>query len=84
MIEYQPKAFVTEETLEIIRKRQMMLPILLFVTGHRPLAFVVGQLLHLVTPLALFVSQESIEEWAHLLSTPDGAVWLERSLQSDH
>ena len=81
MTDFQPDATHVEETLKAVQKRQMVLPFLLFVAGHRPLAFVVGQLLYLAAPLATLLGQERLMGWALLLSDPDGAALLESALQ---
>lgn len=61
-----------DETLEAVRQRQMVLPALLFLDGHRPLAFLLGQTLLLIQPLAALLGLDRLGPWAELLSEPDG------------
>ncbi len=70
----------TERLLQTIAQREMVLPVLCFVVGHRPLAFVTGQLLYLVAPLAALLGQPICSEWAALLSHPQGATLVEEHL----
>jgi hypothetical protein len=58
----------------------MALPVLCLVAGHRPLAFVTGQLLYLVAPLAALLGQPLCGEWAALLSHPQGVKLIEEQL----
>ena len=55
-------------------------PALLFVAGHKPLAFVLGQCLHALTPFASMVGWENCAQWATLLSHQDGTSLLEERL----
>lgn len=55
--------------------------VLLFVVGHRPLAFLMGQALYLVTPLADLLGFATFNQVAQLLSRPEAIVWLEQALQ---
>jgi len=69
-----------DHLLRAIAQREMALPVLCFIAGHRPLAFVTGQLLYLVAPLAALLDQPICSEWAALLSHPQGARLLEEHL----
>lgn len=66
--------------LNALQERQLGQPVLLFAAGHRPLAFVLGQCLHGLAPLAEIVGWDGCSAWATLLSHPDGAAFLEESL----
>ena len=61
-------------------RREVALPLLLFVAGHRPLAFVVGQLLYLGLPGAVVLGWPHLGDWAALLSHPHGPPLLEQAL----
>ncbi len=60
----------------------MAAPLLLFLAGHRPLAFVTGQLLHFSSPFGALLGLEGMNDWAELLSHPDGPALLESELIS--
>jgi hypothetical protein len=60
--------------------RQMTTPLLLFIAGHRPLAFFAGQALYLAAPLAALLGWRAAESWANLLSSPDAMRTLEDAL----
>lgn len=68
--------------LTAARQKDMAVPILLFLAGHRPLAFVTGQLLYMGVPFCTPFGLESVQEWASLLSHPDGPTLLESELNS--
>lgn len=70
----------TEHLLQTIAQRNMALPVLCLVASHRPLAFVTGQLLYLVAPLAALLGQPICSEWAALLSHPQGIKLIEERL----
>ena len=59
----------------------MLLPALLFLSAHRPLAFVIGQGLWLSTPLELLLPEAGLGDWAALLSHPQSSLALERLLE---
>ena len=61
--------------------RQLALPLLLFLVGHRPLAFITGQFLHLCVPGSALLGWPQIEQWASLLSHPNGPQVLEQELR---
>lgn len=60
--------------------RQLTTPLLLFMAGHRPLAFCAGQALYLVAPLAALLGWRAAGPWAELLSSPDAMRALEAAL----
>ena len=59
---------------------EMALPALMLVAGHRPLAFVAGQLLHVMSPAAALLGLPQCGQWAALLSDPAAADKLEQIL----
>lgn len=61
-----------DETLAAVRQWQMVLSALLFLAGHRPLAFLLGQTLLTLQPLAALLGLDRLGPWAKLLSQPDG------------
>ncbi len=61
-----------EATLSAFGQRRMVLPAVLFVAGHRPLAFVLGQVLLILQPLAALLGTDGLAAWADLLSHPNG------------
>lgn len=61
-----------DATLSAIGQRRMVLPAVLFVAGHRPLAFVFGQVLLILQPLAALLGSDGLASWADLLSHPSG------------
>lgn len=63
-----------------IAQREMALPLLCLVAGHRPLAFVAGQILYLLEPLAAIGGQSRWQMWAALLSDPAGYDLLTETL----
>ena len=75
-------AGVTEKVLQSIRQHEMTAPVLLFLASHRPLAFVLGQMLHVATPMADLLGWSGCDDWADILSDPDGLATLEQAL--DH
>lgn len=71
--------------IEALARRRLLLPALLFLSAHRPLAFLAGQLLWMAQPVSglLLLSPEmqgALEDWAHLLSHPQGPLALEQVL----
>ncbi|MEZ4710029.1 MAG: hypothetical protein R3A44_22675 [Caldilineaceae bacterium] len=71
------------QSVKYIQKREMALPVLLFFTAHRPLAFVAGQFLHVASPLAQLGGWRQWADWANLLSSPTGIDQLEQLLQPE-
>jgi hypothetical protein len=69
-----------ESLTATLHRRQLTTPALLLLAGHRPLAFVTGQLLYALAPLGLLLGWESVTDWAALLSAPDGTKRLTASL----
>ncbi|MCC6454970.1 MAG: hypothetical protein IT328_08520 [Caldilineaceae bacterium] len=65
-----------ETFTDTLHRRQLTTPALLLLAGHRPLAFITGQLLYLLAPLGLLLGWESVTDWAALLSAPDGTQRL--------
>lgn len=65
---------------EFLTKRTLVLPTLLFVAGHRPLAFMAGQLCWAGLPLTWLWPDLPLGAWAELLSHPHGPARLEAYL----
>lgn len=63
-----------------IRDKSMLVPALLFLSAHRPLAFVAGQFLHGIDPLVGLFDVPQFSGIAELLSSPDGVQRLEELL----
>lgn len=51
-------------------RRDLDTPMRLLLESHRPLAFVAGQALYLLAPLATLLGERSVETWAARLSAP--------------
>ena len=68
-----------------LARRNLAGPLLLFAAGHRPLAFVAGQMLHLMDPLVGLLGigawDREAGAWADLLSRPDGPDQLAAALE---
>ena len=64
-------------------RRGLAAPALLYLAGHRPLAFAAGQLLALAAPLAAVLGLPHTMEWARLLSTPEGVHSLQAALAEE-
>lgn len=71
-----------EQTVQTLAESDLALPCLLFVVSHRPCAFMASQLLYLIAPLAAMLSVSACQEWAALLSQPEGVRQLEQALSS--
>lgn len=71
----------TQRQVQSLADNGLALPALLFVAAHRPVAFVVGQLLYMGAPLATLGGWAGVRDWAALLSHPAGAGLLEESLR---
>lgn len=69
-----------DETLAAICQRQMVLPAILFLAGHRPLAFTFGQLLLIVQPLAVLLGSKRLDAWVRVLTHPGGPPALTERL----
>lgn len=65
-----------DATLSAISQKRMVLPAVLFVAGHRPLAFIFGQVLLILQPMAVLLGSDGLASWAHLLSHPGGPAAL--------
>lgn len=63
-----------------LEEQQLLTPALCFVTSHQPLAFVAGQLLYLLAPLASLLGRPTWNEWAALLTEPAAFACLEGAL----
>ena len=73
-----------EATVENLARRQLVAPALLFLVGHRPLAFAAGHVLALAAPVADLVGQPSVMAWAEVLTTTEGLAHLEAALDAAH
>lgn len=67
--------------LGYLASRRMLLPALLLLSSHAPLAFVAGQMLWLFSPFELLVPDAHLGEWARLLSDPQAGPALKRLLE---
>ncbi len=65
-----------DAVLSAIGDRRMVLPAILLLAGHRPLAFTVGQLLLILQPVAALLGTNGLEPWARLLTHPGGPAAL--------
>ena len=72
-----------DATLSAIRHRRMVLPVILLLAGHRPLAFTFGQVLLILQPLAALLGTDGLDAWARILSHPGGPAALTDRL-ADH
>ena len=70
-----------DEILFNIRQRRMVLPAILFLVGHRPLAFAFGQMLLTLHPLAGLLGADGFGAWGKLLSQPGGPSALTERLE---
>jgi len=61
-----------DATLSAICQRRMVLPAILFLAGHRPLAFAFGQLLLILQPLAVLLGSRGLDAWVRILAHPSG------------
>lgn len=71
-------------TVDSIARRQLVAPVLLFLTGHRPLAFAAGHVLAVAAPVAAVLGQPFVMQWAEILSTAEGVAYLESALHTAH
>jgi hypothetical protein len=65
-----------------ISRRGLAGPALLFLAGHRPLAYAAGNLLAVAAPVAAVLGAAQIGRWAHLLIAPGGVESLIAALQT--
>jgi hypothetical protein len=82
MIDTDISATRPQRLFRYIGQRDLALPLLCFIAGHRPLAFMAGQMLYLFEPLAGLLGQSSVRAWAALLSDPAGPALLTQTLTS--
>ena len=54
-----------------LETREMQIPGLLFFASHRPLAFLVAQILYLVEPIAGLIGWQECAKWATILGEPE-------------
>lgn len=66
-----------------IRRRGLVTPALLFLAGHRPLAFAAGHLLAVAAPTAAVLGLPRLMDWAHLLADPGGVDRLQAALAAN-
>jgi hypothetical protein len=67
--------------LQGLARRELSTAVLLFVAGHRPLAWLGAQALHLATPWADLLGLPGWADWATLLERPDGLLLIEDYLR---
>lgn len=65
-----------------IKRRRLATPALLFLVGHRPLAFAAGQILYALQPVADLMGVDAIGDLAAALSDPQRTAHFEESLAS--
>ena len=68
-------------SLQGVAQRELSTAVLLFVAGHRPLAWLGAQALHLSAPWADLLGMAGWAEWATLLEQPDGLQRIEDALR---
>lgn len=73
-----------EAAVDHLARRHLVAPTLLFLVGHRPLAFAAGHILAIVAPVAELLGQPSVTVWAEVLTTPQGLTDLETALTAAH
>lgn len=66
-----------------LAQRGLAAPALLFVAGHRPLAFAAGQLLAAAAPVAALLGLPQALDWARLLSDPAAVDCLQAALERE-
>jgi hypothetical protein len=76
----RPLPAETHRIVQAITERELSLPSAIFLTSHRPLAFVLGQLLYVAAPMAGLIGWSGCNDWADILSDPDGPALLEQAL----
>ena len=69
-----------DAVLSAIGNRRMVLPAILLLAGHRPLAFTFGQLLLILQPLAALLGSDGLDPWARLLTHPGGPAAISERL----
>lgn len=68
--------------LDYLARRQMLLPGLLLLSSHAPLAFVTGQMLWLLSPFELLIPNTHLQDWARILSHPQGGALLKNQVEN--
>lgn len=68
--------------IDAAASREMAETVLLFLAGHRPLAFVAGQALCVLSPVASLVGVAAVGEWSAILSDPHGPGLLADALEA--
>lgn len=63
-----------------VERRQLTKPALLFLVSHQPLAFMSGQILYSLQPLADLLGIRASGDVAALLSEPESLAFLEAAL----
>ena len=71
----------TDQLVQQMTKRKMLVPVLLFCLSHQPLAFLLGQSLHVIAPMTQLLGEQRLSTWADLLSDPDGPKALLQSME---
>lgn len=80
------EALRSADTHRLIRRLaqyELALPVLCFLAGHRPLAFVVSQGLYLAAPLALLLGLQQWSAWAALLGSAQGIHLIEAAVAEE-
>ena len=80
------EALLSPDTYRLIRRlaqHELALPVLCFLAGHRPLAFVVSQGLYLAAPLALLLGLQQWSAWAALLGSTQGIHLIEAAVAEE-
>lgn len=83
----EPLTLITPPIFKAIsaaQAKELTQPLLLFLAGHRPIAFAVGQVLILGSPIGAMFGWHAIADWADLFSHPNGPSQLEQLLRQQH
>jgi hypothetical protein len=78
----EPAALLATPLAASIHQRNMATPVLLFAAAHRPLAFAAGNLLAVAAPLAAVLGMPHVQQWAELLTAPEGIARLQAELEA--
>ncbi|MCB0045685.1 MAG: hypothetical protein H6642_17315 [Caldilineaceae bacterium] len=65
-----PLPLAVQETVDTLRRHELVTPAALFLIGHRPLAFTAGQCCYLLAPAATLLGVSGIRAWGEVLSDP--------------
>lgn len=76
------RALNLDTLLAVAAERELTTPLLLFLIGHRPLAFFAGQMLYAVAPLAALLGLPQTGAWAEWLSAPNAVQVVEAELSA--